>query len=157
MDWKYGGLASTGGPSFFGVWNAYNRVNVASMVADADSGATFSSTSFVALPAGMRHTFVCGLAEDAFEFSYNVYAVGVGGFAAIGIGYDVTNTFSGNSVWVPSGVSIGGWVGSYSTPALGCHFACSVVVSNAGGMCSVYGTVGYPSQLQSGFFFRGKM
>ena len=72
IDWTYGTVAAGGGAGVFGVWNAYNRRLVISQSSNSVDNWTYNSTTVRAANASttFRHSFVCGLAEDAFEAEY---------------------------------------------------------------------------------------
>lgn len=156
LDWIYGTIASTGGPSFHGVWNAYNRVNVASLVGDSDDTAAFSAATLINFPVNMKHTFVCGLAEDVFDFIYNAVGGGGTGFVSLAIGYDSTTVMSGTSGYVAPSVT-SACTASFSTTAIGCHFANALAATPGGGTGSAWGDAGIPSMLQTGLWFKGRM
>jgi hypothetical protein len=71
---QFGASASGGTPAWFGVWNTYNRVNVAT--SSIDSGGSYTYTSNVIRAprggTGMRCNFVVGAVEDAvFAYQFN--------------------------------------------------------------------------------------
>lgn len=153
IDWTYGTVAVGGGAGVFGVWNAYNRRLVASMSGNSTDTWTYASTTVRAAngSATLRHSFVCGLAEDAFEADYGTMTDNTG---EIGIGYDVTNAFSGRQG--VSYITVGNMVsGSYATTALGFHFfqACEA----AAGSANFYGDNAVAAREQFGLVFRGWM
>ena len=153
IDWTYGTVAAGGGAGVFGVWNAYNRRLVISMSGNSVDTWSYASTTVRAANASttFRHSFVCGLAEDAFEADYCAMAETMG---VVGIGYDVTNAFSGRQ-----GVSYAASnapvtvTGAYAATALGFHFFQACEASE--GTSNFYGDDGVPLRQQSGLTFRG--
>jgi len=153
IDWTYGTVAAGGGAGVFGVWNAYNRRLVISQSNNSADTWSYASTTVRAANASttFRHSFVCGLAEDAFEADYCAMAETTG---EVGIGYDVTNAFSGRQ-----GVSYAASnapvtvTGAYATTALGFHFFQACEASE--GTSNFYGDDGVPLRQQSGLMFRG--
>jgi hypothetical protein len=107
IDWIYGGSASGGTAGFFGVWNAYNRIDVGATV--IDSGAEYSYVNTARQSrgsAGNQIQMVTGLSEDSLR---SVYSQGVSDYstgsaflgASIGIGINSTTTassYAANSV-----------------------------------------------------------
>ena len=129
VDWIYGASATGGTAGFLGVWNMYNRVDVATTVTDSTDTWSYNSSTIRAANASTtnRVSFVCGLAEDHFYASYNSPGVNNGaGTAAgiVGIGYDVTNAFSGRWTWGGFGAAslFSAAGGEYMASALGFHF-----------------------------------
>jgi hypothetical protein len=107
VDYTFGGAASGGSPAVFGVWNYYNRVDVASAV--TDNGASYTYTgSFLGWRSargsqGNRISFVVGLNEDALSVSYitRVGPVVATSYGLIGIGLDSTSSVVSNADLVP--------------------------------------------------------
>jgi hypothetical protein len=99
LDWIFGALAANGTAGFFGVWNAYNRVNIASRTADSTDSWTYAvATTWRAANASatMRCSIVRGLDEDAVQAIYNAQTqCGASTAAVAGVGLDSTTAFSG--------------------------------------------------------------
>jgi hypothetical protein len=92
IDWIYGALAANGTAAVLGVWNMYNRVNVATFVSDStDSYAYSTSNTYRVANASstMRISAVIGLNEEPVDSDYataaSATAASIGLFAAIGL------------------------------------------------------------------------
>ena len=152
FDWIYGTAATGGGAAWFGVWNAYNRVSVTTMVMPTnDSWTLGSGTSIFGMAAGsatMRCSFVMGLQEDQFEGIYFAIAIAsTGASASVGIGFDTTTTMSGFAQI--AGTIVAASNGVYSNTALGFHFMQAMDWSNSN-PAQFFGDLGLPPQIQSG-------
>jgi hypothetical protein len=163
LDWIFGALASKGTAGFFGVWNAYNRVDVASQVRDSDNSWTLAGPSAIRSAnnsASMRVSFVCGLAEDAFYAQYaSSGSVSVAGAFTLGIGFDATAVYSGQMGMANPGSS-GGTAptfGTFVTPALGFHFfqAMEAVITST--TATFFGNASFAGLAQNGLTFMGRM
>lgn len=98
IDYVFGSAASGGGAANFGVWNAYNRVPVATTVTDNGAGYNYTSSTVrqARASAGNQVTFVSG-GGDAFHVSTNSQfftAAVANAFSAGGIGINTTSAFS---------------------------------------------------------------
>jgi hypothetical protein len=95
VSYVFGSGASGGGAAFFGLWNYYNRITVATSVVDTQSPYTYSSATVRQAEgsAGNQISFVFGLAEDNVEASYFAY-IGLvstlGAYGNIALGFDST-------------------------------------------------------------------
>lgn len=136
VDFKLGAAAAGGTAGFIGLWNAYNRVECCAIVSDTGTSWTYNSTTPRAANAssGMRVSFVSGLAEDLASASY--YCIATPGTSAdaglLGIGYDVTNAFSGQPGYTPK-ANTGSALANYATQALGFHYMSACEASNNSG------------------------
>lgn len=99
IDWIFGAAASGGTAASLGVWNAFNRVLVATTV--TDSGASYTYTSGTVrqarASAGNQVSAVIGLVEDgasATTMAYNLTTAAAGAAAATGVGLNSTTTYS---------------------------------------------------------------
>ena len=130
IDWIYGGSASGGTAAVLNVWNAYNRVDVATTVQDSQ-GTLWSYALTTVRPfdgAGVgsglnnRISFMNGLAEESVSAQQQQYGDNGGGNAVTGICFNVTNAYSG----AVGGIALGTpspMPSSFSTtPALGYNF-----------------------------------
>lgn len=101
IDWQFGAVASGGTAGIFGVWNAYNRVTVATQVMDNVNSWTYAvNATWRAVNANtkMRVSAVRGLDIDGVEATY--YAIGrttAGGTGISGIGVNSTTAYSGTT------------------------------------------------------------
>jgi hypothetical protein len=162
LDWTYGGLAVGGTAGFFGVWNAYNRVGVATLVGDTTATWTWNRNFFQAANASnnMRVSMVCGLDESSVEATYysNQYGATASGYA--GVGRDSTTVSAGTSVGggaTNSGaplVAVG--VGSYvGLSGVGFHYFQALEKTQIdSSVVTFYGT---STGTQTGLTFKGTM
>lgn len=100
LNFTYGSLASGWGTAHLNVWNAYNRQNVGTLIADTADSWTYTSAAWRAANAlaAARVNYVCGMAEDALTaISMNMFSATAGGTVSGGIGVDETTTFSGTT------------------------------------------------------------
>lgn len=156
IDWIYGAIASGGTAGFFGIWNAFNRHKVWSFTGDSTDSWTYGSTTTRSAnaKATMRATFVSGIVEDIFTATYAIDMISDTASAISGIGYDVTNAFSGRE-GVCSGTTISAGVpAEFGTTALGVHFmqACE---STTAGTSTYFGDNTDAAKEQSGLIFTG--
>jgi hypothetical protein len=156
LDFIFGGLAANGTAGFVGVWNMYNRRNIAMMVGDTTDSWSYATAAWRAANASntMRVSFVSGQEEDAFSARYtSICFSNPAPNVSIGIGYDTTSTFSGtgplsgivgvNALMAP--------MAEYGTTALGFHFANAIEYSN-GATSTFFGDLG-TNFTQSGLWF----
>lgn len=156
LDWIYGALAALGTAGFFGVWNAFNRVDVGSLSRDNTDSWTYALSAWRASNASnnMRASYVCGLAEDAFHARFSCSVSGVNG-AAVGVGYDVTNNFSGTT-GEGNAASFTTLFGETIGLALGFHFFQAVEYAVSTATVTFYGDFG-GLVIQNGLSFYGRM
>jgi hypothetical protein len=155
LDWIYGAVAGAGGtPGVFGVWNMFHRRLVASFVGTTVDSWTYSSTTVRAANGSnnTRHSFVSGLAEDAFEGEYSTMITANG---EVGIGFNATNAYSGRQV-TTGNVEIVQGIGKFATATLGFNFfqACESVGAAS---ATFAGDFGIPTRNQCGLHFKGWM
>jgi len=131
IDWKLGSAAAGGGEAFLGVWNMYNRVDVAAAVQDTTDSWTYQSTTVRAMNNSNtnRVSFIRGLDEDGV-FAQNSVMTG-NSISDVGItafGLDATNAIASKSsvvdcMVVSSSAQINTSMPSYSgLPGLGFHY-----------------------------------
>lgn len=152
IDYIFGALAASGTAAFFGVWNAYNRVNVATMVRDTTDTWTLASPSIRAAnnSTTMRVTFVRGANEDAVTALYGCASGNASGQQAVGVGLDSTTAFSG---WfLPNQTALNAaHMGGYSDlPGLGVHYIQAIEAAQVAGTATFYGDAGQPTWVQNG-------
>jgi len=130
IDFTFGTAASGGGAARLGVWNQYNRVDVATTVTDNGTAYSYTSATIrqARASAGNQVTLVSGGNEDSFSATYANQmnnAAGSLAFGQMGIGLDTTSAFSsmpGNMVSVTSGGQVGpGYASLMNLPGLGAH------------------------------------
>jgi hypothetical protein len=145
LDWQYGAMATPPTQVWFGIWNAYNRVDVAGYTGDATANWTYAATTVRAAngQATWRASFVVGLSEDACQAVYNggsAVSATVGGL--IGVGYDATNGFSAASAnQAGPGATYQALTAPFAiTPAIGFHFVSANEAATGSGTAAFYGT-----------------
>lgn len=130
-DFNVGSSAAGGGQGIIGVWNCYNRVNVAAQVVDSTFSYTY--TSNVVQPANNntnnRVSFIVGLIEDEVQALNRVRVTttaAAGAFAIVGIGLDSTTSFGLTGVVFQAAAAAAttcSLVSNYEGyPGLGFHF-----------------------------------
>lgn len=101
IDWQLGALASGGTAAVFGVWNAYNRVTVATQVMDNTNSWTYAvNATWRAANAKttMRVSAVRGLDIEGIEATYYAIArTSAGGTGVAGVGLNSTTAYSGTT------------------------------------------------------------
>lgn len=157
LDWIYATTGAPGTAGFFGVWNAYNRDRVWSFAGDTTFTYNYTSATIRAANANnaLRHTFVSGLSEDAFSAKYIAIASNATNIMGAGIGYDVTNAFSGVIGAGGGGSNTSCPVGTFGSVALGVHFFQACEASQAAGVTSWFHFLS--GIFQAGIEFEGKM
>lgn len=138
VDWIFGASASGGTAGFLGVWNAYNRVEVATTV--VDSGAQYSYTSNTTRQArassGNQISFVVGLQEDGLTATYTqrvTWAAVSGATLLFGIGFDTTTSYSVRLVLsapTAAGASTSNSLAWPTRPGIGLHFVAALEQSD---------------------------
>ena len=124
VDWIFGATASGGTAGVLGVWNMYNRVDVASVT--CDSVASYSvangTTQAANNSAGNRCSFIRGLDEDAASAIYESYAGSQNGLLTSGIGLDSTTTYTKTATNYASATSWSTVTHYDGLPGLGWHY-----------------------------------
>ena len=158
LDWIYGGTAAGGTAGFFGVWNAHNRVNVGSISRDSTDSWTYGTAAWRPSnnSVGMRASYVCGLAEDAFGARFDAisFSANVAG-AAAGIGFNSTTSFSG-FIGYTGLATFQSVVAEDTEVGLGFNFFQALENTQGGGTTSFAGDGGL-TVLQNGLIFSGRM
>jgi hypothetical protein len=164
LDWKYGTAANPPGESWFGVWNAYNRANVAAFCGDTTSNWTSTNvTPHAANAAGsasgltFRASFITGLSEDSSLGIYSTHsALNTSTGGTIGIGYDSTSVFSTSGSAQASSTTLQSAVTAEIalTPAIGWHFMQALEAATIAGTAAFYGAF---QQSMSKLFFSYQM
>jgi hypothetical protein len=160
LDWIYGTSAVGGGAAFFGVWNAYNRVDVAALVTDTTaSWSPAAGTRPLNNSVNNRVSAVFGLAEDAVMTIVNVTAVSAGSDAlGFSVSLDATTLGAASGPWSGSIINSNprtahlGW--GPAGPVSGFHFWQACESSSAGGGSTV---VTSAAGGQTGLQFRARM
>lgn len=156
LDWIYGGLAAGGTAGFFGVANAYNRVDVRTLVADSTDSWTYGSAIWRASNAAgtgsglnMRASYVDPLGTQSIAARNYAFSSNSAGFASNGIGIDTLTAqsgligISGATIGQPAVAEYGG------VPGLGFHFVQAIEYTGAG-TATFRGDNGTPAYCQTG-------
>lgn len=153
IDWIYGARAASGTAAFFGLWNAYNRVNVATMVQDTTDSWTLASSSIRSAnnSTTMRCTMVRGANEDAIFALYScAMSPSASGSAQVGVGIDSTSAFSGWMSYAQTGTLVAAPGGYMGLPGLGVHYVQALESSQNAGTQTFYGDNAVPTYMQNG-------
>jgi hypothetical protein len=143
INWVVGGVAANGTAAILGVWNAYNRAAVKGFIGDPTSGWTYAGGAVRAANASntMRVSAVSGLQLDFFSARYDALGLGNSSTGLVGIGFNVTNAFSGAIGTVGNSAAATAIMaaGSHRTQMLGFNFfnACE---NNQSSTVSFFGT-----------------
>lgn len=125
ISWTYGTTAATPGAGRFCVFNANNRVNVASFTADSTASWTYNSITIrqAHAAATFQTVYVSGLGEESIAARYWSAGVSAATNGYVGIGVDSTTTFSQASTGGPSSNSaLAPSLGSFAgIPGIGLH------------------------------------
>jgi hypothetical protein len=149
MNMMFAPSAAAGGSANrLDVWNAYNRVDFASICRDSTDSWTYSTATFRAANGNNnnRITFVRGLNEEMASAAY--HAVGINSSSAEirnGVGLDVTDAVTqhaslGGGAQSSTKTPMTGMYGGY--PGLGQHFFQAIEWSTATGTTTWYGDNG---------------
>jgi len=159
LDWILGSAAVGGGAAVLGVWNCYNRVDIATTVQDATTseavGAIVTRPFFNS--TNNRVSAVFGLAEDAIFAFAQSKTFSPTSYSEVGIGFNSITAMSGLHTGIHSG-STGMWGhadGRYATVALGFNFWQMMISTGATDVqiAGVYSAI----DAASGMEFRGRM
>ena len=161
LDWIIGTAALTGGASFFGVWNCYNRVGVTSAVGDTTASWTYSTNAWRNAngSANFRHQFVVGLASDGLMALYQVSVSTSSNTVQVSLGFDSSTPVATSVVSNGASGSLGPipLLGTASvSPGIGFHFIQAIEnCIPATGTNTFYGVSG--GIQQNGLFFNMRM
>jgi hypothetical protein len=127
VDYIFGAIGAGGVAAVFNVWNAYNRVNVSTMVRDNTDSWTYAVAATWRAAnnsSTMRVSMVRGLDEDAIQASYNGTVVaGASSTPVAGIGVDSISAPSGITLPAFSNAFAMSSFGNYAgVPGIGSHF-----------------------------------
>lgn len=162
LDWIFGAVAAGGTAGFLGVWNYYNRVDVASSVGDTGDSWTFNSSGTIRAAnnsATMRNSFVMGLQEDIVQSSYSVICTGPAatGNAICGIGIDLVTAFSGTMGYYSQGGATLAQTAQYQATHFGFHFHSACETTTSTGNATFFGDNGNAALYQNLLITRLKM
>lgn len=157
VNYVFGGFGSACIGANFAVYNAYNRVPVATMIGINSASWTYSGNAAWREINGSTSCVVLqlrGLNEDPVYLRYNgLGSVASGTNAAIGVGVDSLTAFSGTTGFIGSGTTLAqNMIATYSgVPGLGYHTYAPIEFNSATGIASTFdGTAGL-TYLQTGF------
>lgn len=158
-DFVFGSVAAGGGQAAFGIWNMYNRCDVFTMIGDNTNSWTYNNAAWRAAnnSAGLRASFILGLAEDAFGAEYHgAFTATAGGpygggsVPQIAIGYDTTSAPSGRYTALHQH-------GEFNKSGdIGWHFVQAIEKSPTA-TTTFYGDNGAATVIQTGMEWKGKM
>lgn len=155
VDFTFGSFAAGGGMATFGVWNAFNRIDVRTMVLPSEDSWTYNVSSVWRAPNGStayRVNMVRGLNEDGVQADYS--AIGSPGAATAlrnGIGVNSTSAVSGTTGFWPGGGALQQQMGKYSgLPGLGYRFISALEWNSSSTASTWYGDAGDNAVTQSG-------
>lgn len=156
VDYTFGSIAAGGGMATFGVWNAYNRVLVSTVVSDSTDSWTYSVANTWRAPNGnatMRINAVRGLDIDGVQAEYTATVqAGSSTNAIAGVGLDSTSTLATRATTGMSSQSgLVSPVAKFSgLMGLGFHFVTALEYQNTTTNSTWYGDAGGPGAVQSG-------
>lgn len=155
----FGARGSPPTAALFGLWNNYNRVEVATQTQDTTTSWTYNSSTWRA-PNGntstFRASFIIGIQEDAIYASYSAHGLNsASGYCAAAIGYDSTSTAKDTAQASNQVLSVVMFTGKveYQQTDIGFHYV-SALESMTGGTGTFYGS---NFQLTSILTFRFRM
>jgi hypothetical protein len=158
-NWQPGAIASGGTAALLGVWNAYNRVLAKGLIGDSASSWNYSSTTIRSANASatMRVSFLQGLQEDFFEGEYRAMHSATGtANAAVGVGYNATNAFTGDIGYIGLSSGVFG-AGGHRVQQLGWGYLQACEQSDGGATHTFYGSDSAGSILvQTGLRYDGR-
>lgn len=156
LNWQTG---ANGTPALLNVWNAFNRKRVTGMIGDTVNSWAYT-TATVRAAGGVntvRASFVHGFQEDFFEAEYvsSCSSAAGGANANVGIGFDVTNAFTGRIGAIITSTVALEMSGSHRSQALGFHFMQACEISSAVSTTTWFGDAGVPATIQTGMTYDG--
>lgn len=161
LDYIFGAVAANGTAAFFGVWNAYNRVGVATFLGDNTDTWTYTTANTwrpANSSATMRVTMVRGLDEEGVTASYDgITLAAVGTNTSNGIGLDSTTAYTGTTGFSSTATTAETVVAKYSgLPGLGAHYLQAIEFQNTVTSSTWYGDAG-TTYLQTGLHYQSRM
>lgn len=157
VDFILGLSAAGGGAASIGVWNAYNRRNLKTMIQDSNAIHSYTTASYRSYDNSttMRCSAVFGSSEEAVEAEIITYIKSASASSAVvsvAMGLNSTTTMSGVSGnFNPGGGVVGGYIsGKYSGNApLGWNFFQALELGSA---AATFGGPGADALIYSGTF-----
>jgi hypothetical protein len=150
VSWTLGASASGGTAGLLGVWNMYNRVNVATTVTDSGASYTYAVNTVrqARASAGNQVSFISGLAEDgvsAFYAGETTLATILAAGNWICIGLDITSNCSSQRFIATNDVasttpSYGQFAYYIGAPQVGLHVLSANEATNSGANANTFDT-----------------
>lgn len=144
VDYIFGATAVGGTAGWFGVWSAFNRINMSSTTTSSTDSWPYTTANTWRAPNGsatMRASFVRGLDDDPIDVAYYAFSLpGAATATSSGIGLDSTTT--------PSGLMLPNFVASQlgptnayynGIPGLGFHFVSALEFNSTTTSSNFYG------------------
>lgn len=99
VDFKMGSVAANGGEAFIGLWNAYNRVEIAGFLGDSSDSWPYATAAFRPAHGSqtMRVSCLQGLQAEWASLDYKVFRSDASSVGYIGIGYNSTSLNTGRT------------------------------------------------------------
>jgi hypothetical protein len=154
VDWIFGATDTT---SYLGIWNEFNRLEVASTVTDSVNSFTTTNGRRSWNNSNVtRINFISGLSEEMFA-AWGRGCLITTGFinAGLGIGFNSTSAISGSLCTFSGTAGLGASHSKCVTRALGWNYFQALEVT--GGAVTAYGDNGTPLFMQSGITYAGRM
>lgn len=152
INFVFGGFSANATAGLFGVWNAYNRVPVSTMLGLTTATWTYPAASAwraANAQTTARVSMVRGLNEDPVAATNcNIGSVSAGD-AAIGIGLDSTTARTGITGYVNTSTSLPVEANYSDLPGLGFHFL-QMIEWSSGGDAAFNGAAGAGGQVSTG-------
>lgn len=138
VDWTLGTSASGGGAAKLMVWNYYNRIMMQTRVTDTATAYTYTTATIRQAnnSTGNQINYVCGVVEDAPNFSYQqivTTAAAAGATGQMSIGDDSVTAFEipGSYVYSNAAAAVTSsatatYLKGMGEPMLGVHYAAAL-------------------------------
>lgn len=165
IDMAYGGSGAGGSAAMIGVWNMYNRVDVAGSILDSTDSWSYNSTTIRSMnnSTGNRASMVRGLNEDAVEAAalLNCTTNATGNRAISGVCVSATNSRTAGPIGFSSSAANSATMSThyyYGLPGLGFQFLQAVEAIDTATAITIYGDNAGASgtERQSGLSYRAR-
>jgi hypothetical protein len=163
LQWKMGSAAAVFPSAFLGVWNMYNRVNIAVRLYEATATWTHSGTAIIQKNSGGNFVqWVNGFMEDAIHAGLGQFMVnsGDGTTGIVGFGMDNAAVFFDIAGQGANQANMNNWVTTELNCAfnVGWHTLYSLQSTNGATAVTFYGQLnGPPARFCSVLYFAFKM
>ena len=155
LDWIYGALSAGGTAAFFGVWNAYNRVQVSALVRDSTDTWTYGTVAWRSANAAatMRVSYVDGMNDESVMANYCAFGTANGtSYPYAGVGVDTTTAYSGTTGGNLAGVAINMFGRYEGNPGIGFHFLQAIEYATTTTPVTFIGDAASPTWISTGLF-----